>query len=54
MEIPIIETSTFICCANQWIGFYMIGTSGMKELSAICLQTIRASTHIVFVQVDSL
>ena len=28
----IVETSLFICSANQWTGFYMIGTSVMKEL----------------------
>ena len=27
-----IETSPLICSANQWSGFYMIGTSVMKEL----------------------
>ena len=27
-----IETSPLIYCANQWTGFYMIGTSIMKEL----------------------
>ena len=26
-----IETSTLICRANQWTGFYTIGTSVMKE-----------------------
>ena len=29
-----IETSPLICIANQWIGFYMIGNSVMKELSS--------------------
>ena len=27
------ETSSLICAANQWTGFYMIGVSVMKELS---------------------
>ena len=27
-----IETSPLICSANQWNGFYLIGTSVMKEL----------------------
>ena len=27
-----IETSPLTCKANQWTGFYMIGTSVMKEL----------------------
>ena len=26
------ETSPFICIANQWTGFYVLGTSVMKEL----------------------
>ena len=30
--LTIIETSPLICSANQWTGFYMIGTSVMKEL----------------------
>ena len=29
-----IETSPLICFANHWTGFYMIGTSVMKELNA--------------------
>ena len=28
-----IETSPLTCYANQWNGFYMIGTSAMKELN---------------------
>ena len=28
-----IETSPLICIANQWTGFYMIGTSIIKELN---------------------
>ena len=31
-EVPIIETSPLIFRANQWTGFYIIGTSVMKEL----------------------
>ena len=27
-----IETGPFICSANQWTGFYKIGTSVMKKL----------------------
>ena len=27
-----MEISPLICFANQWTGFYMIGTSVMKEL----------------------
>ena len=30
-----METSPLICRANQWAGFYMIGTSVMKELKYI-------------------
>ena len=30
-----METSPFICTVNQWTGFYMIGTSTMKELKEI-------------------
>ena len=26
------ETSPLICSGNKWTGFYMIGTSVMKEL----------------------
>ena len=26
--------NSFICSANHWAGFYMIGTSVMKELKA--------------------
>ena len=28
-----LETSPLICRANQWTGFYMPGTSIMKELA---------------------
>ena len=28
-----VETCLLICSANQWTGFYMIGTSITKELS---------------------
>ena len=27
-----METSPLICSANQWTGFYIVGTSVMKEL----------------------
>ena len=30
-----IETSTWICSANQWTGFYMITASVMKELKGM-------------------
>ena len=32
-EVTNVETSPLICRANQWTGFYMIGTSIMKELT---------------------
>ena len=28
------------CSANQWIGFYMTGTSITKELNATCFLTL--------------
>ena len=28
-----VETSPLICSANQWTGFYMIGTFFIKELN---------------------
>ena len=28
-----IETSRLVCSANQWISFYMIGTSDEKEIT---------------------
>ena len=31
-EVPIVEISPLICSASQRTGFYMIGTSVMKEL----------------------
>ena len=35
-----IETGLLICHANQWIGFYMIGTFVTKELLKFsCLST---------------
>ena len=30
-----METSPFICSLNQWTGFFVIGTSVMKELSLL-------------------
>ena len=32
------ETSPLICRANQWTGFYMMGTSVMKELMTTFLR----------------
>ena len=30
-----METSPLICSPNQWTGFYMIGTSVMKNLMSV-------------------
>ena len=35
-----IETSPLICRAYQWPGFYMIGTSVMKELITVFSTTV--------------
>ena len=35
-----IETSPLICRANQWTGFYMIGTSSIRELKGFLSLTI--------------
>ena len=32
-----METSPLICVVNQWTGFYVIGTSIMKELKNMFL-----------------
>ena len=45
MEVPIIETSPLICRANQWVGFYMIGTSVMKKLKSINSYVEEANTE---------
>ena len=36
-----IETGPLICSANEWTGFYMIGTSVLKELKYLSLKTDR-------------
>ena len=41
-----IETSSLICRANQWTGFYMIGTSFMKELKNLEHATIQVSNLV--------
>ena len=38
-----METSLLICGANQWISFYMIGTSVMKELRTLYTLENRSS-----------
>ena len=35
------RNSTNQCSANQWTGFYMIGTSVVKELIELCFPVIR-------------
>ena len=35
-----IETSPLTCKANQWTGFYMIGTTVMKELVFLVLTVL--------------
>ena len=36
-----IETSPLICSESQWTGFYMIGTSAMKELKDQIYATVK-------------
>ena len=42
-----IETSPLVCCANQWTGFYMIGTPIKKEIIlcdiSICFRSFQYS-----------
>ena len=40
-----------MCCANQWTGFYMIGTSIMKELRNVmkafwCIQFLNKTVLV--------
>ena len=35
-----IETSPLNCIANQWTGFYMVGTSVMKKLNGHTIKSI--------------
>ena len=34
-----VKTSPLICKANQWTGFYMLGTSVMKKLNSKMIYT---------------
>ena len=43
-----VETNPLICKANQWTGFYMIGTSVMNDLISN-LQLIHFKRFYVFV-----
>ena len=38
-----METSSLICSANQWTGFYMIETSVMKELMYFVVELVLES-----------
>ena len=41
-----IETSPMICSANQWTGFYVIETSGVKKLIVI-LETCSVGLKLI-------
>ena len=43
-----METSPLICRADQWNGFYMIGTSVMKELKLSFQIKIRVILCLIF------
>ena len=36
-QVPITKNSPLICSANQWTGFYMMGTSVVKKLRTMIL-----------------
>ena len=42
-----IKTSPFICRANQWTGFYVIGTSVMKELNYVQRNILMARCYLM-------
>ena len=42
-----VETSPLICIANQWTGFYMMGTSFMKELKCFPYSLIASDSPIL-------
>ena len=44
-----VETSPLICYTNQWIGFYMMGTSFMKELKCFPYSVIASDFPILSV-----
>ena len=46
-EVPIIETSPLIWCANHCTGFCMIGTSIMKELTQVLAYEIESSFFLL-------
>ena len=41
-----IESSSLIYSANQWTGFYMIGTSFIKELNTLLQESTSMHTEI--------
>ena len=43
-----IETSHLICSANQWIAFYMIGTSVKELIKHICKFLTLVSSSVKF------
>ena len=43
-----METSPMLCRANQWFGFYMIGTSVKKEVKLGALQLFPRKFSDVF------
>ena len=43
-----IETSPLICRANEWTGFYMIGTSVMKELITLTIESNNKNIKTIF------
>ena len=48
-----IETSPRICRANQWTGFYIIGTSIMNELKHLSKE-YTASVILSFLKINSI
>ena len=49
-----IKTCPMICCANQWTGFYMIGTIVMKELIRVDHQSNQNQSDICIYYKDFL
>ena len=46
-EVYHTETNPLTCRANQWTGFYMIWTSGKKELRDQCQRNIRSYQRLI-------
>ena len=49
-----IETSPLICRANQWTGFYIIGTSVLKQLIASLKSFLNLCSRELMKQKNSL